>query len=295
MAEQRAFNPLVQGSTPWGRTRTLPSKRGDAHRVCKGVPMGTNLTVERSGDVVTITLNRPETRNSLSRDVMLEMQATLDEVGASDALGVVIAANGPVFSAGHNFGDMVDASLPEARSLLEVCTRMMNTIQEIPQVVIARVHALATAAGCQLVATCDMAIAGESASFALPGGKGGLFCNTPLVAVARQLHRKHALELSITGDAVDAHTAAGWGLINRVVPDDQLVDAVDDLMARSIRGSAMAKGIGKRAYYAQVDMDQPKAYAYAMEVMAAGIVTPDCQEGISAFFDKRRPNFTQRA
>ena len=252
-----------------------------------------NLLVKRDGAVVTITLNRPETRNSLSRELMLELQAALDEVGASDALGVIIEANGPVFSAGHNFGDMVDISLPEARSLLEVCTRMMNTVQEIPQVVIAKVHALATAAGCQLVATCDMAIAGDSAAFALPGGKGGLFCNTPLVAVARQINRKHAMELAITGDAVDAHTAASWGLINRVVADDELDGAVRDLMARSIRGSAMAKGIGKRAYYSQVDMDQPKAYAYAMEVMAAGIVTPDCQEGISAFFEKRRPNFNQ--
>ena len=262
--------------------------------------MGTDLTfrnliLERTDAVWTLTLNRPETRNSLSRELMLEMQRARDIIGESDALGVILAANGPVFSAGHNFGDMVDASLPEARSLLEVCTRMMNTIQEIPQVVIAKVHALATAAGCQLVATCDMAIAGESAAFALPGGKGGLFCNTPLVAVARQINRKHALELSITGDPVDAQTAASWGLINRVVADDQLDDAVQDLMRRSIRGSAMAKGIGKRAYYAQVDMDQPKAYAYAIEVMAAGIVTPDCQEGISAFFEKRRPTFTQPA
>ena len=254
-----------------------------------------NLLVSREGDVVTITLNRPETRNSLSRELMLEMQATLDEIGASDALGVILEANGPVFSAGHNFGDMVDIQLPEARSLLEVCTRMMNTIQDIPQVVIAKVHALATAAGCQLVSTCDMAVAAESAGFALPGGKGGLFCNTPLVAVARQINRKHAMELAITGDAIDAHTAASWGLINRVVADDQLDDAVRDLMARSIRGSAMAKGIGKRAYYAQVDMEQPKAYAYAMEVMAAGIVTPDSQEGISAFFEKRRPEFKQSA
>ena len=125
-----------------------------------------NLLVSREGDVVTITLNRPETRNSLSRELMLEMQATLDEIGASDALGVILEANGPVFSAGHNFGDMVDIELPEARSLLEVCTRMMNTIQDIPQVVIAKVHALATAAGCQLVSTCDMAVA-SACTFAM--------------------------------------------------------------------------------------------------------------------------------
>jgi enoyl-CoA hydratase/carnithine racemase len=226
---------------------------------------------------------------------MLELTDVLREVGDSDALGVILAAEGPVFSAGHNFGDMVDVELPDAQHLLHVCTDMMNMVQQIPQVVIAKVAKLATAAGCQLVATCDMAIAAESAGFALPGGKGGLFCNTPLVAVARQIGRKRALEMAITGDVVSAETAADWGLINRAVPDDELDDAVDDLMARSIKGSAMSKAIGKRAFYAQVDMDQPKAYAYAIEVMAAGVVTPDGQEGINSFLEKRRPNFTQRA
>ena len=252
-----------------------------------------DVTVD--GPVTTITLNNPAKRNSLALDVMLELTDVLREVGDSDALGVILAAEGPVFSAGHNFGDMVDVELPDAQHLLHVCTDMMNMVQHIPQVVIAKVAKLATAAGCQLVATCDMAIAAESAGFALPGGKGGLFCNTPLVAVARQIGRKRALEMAITGDVVSAETAADWGLINRAVPDDELDDAVDDLMARSIKGSAMSKAIGKRAFYAQVDMDQPKAYAYAIEVMAAGVVTPDGQEGINSFLEKRRPNFTQRA
>jgi enoyl-CoA hydratase/carnithine racemase len=190
---------------------------------------------------------------------------------------------------------MVDAELPDAQHLLQVCTDMMDTVQQIPQVVIAKVHALATAAGCQLVASCDLAVAAESAGFALPGGKGGLFCHTPLVAVARQIGRKRALEMAITGDVVTAATAADWGLINRAVPDDQLDRAVDDLMSRSIRGSALSKALGKRAFYAQVDLDQPKAYAYAIQVMAAGVVTPDGQEGINSFLEKRRPEFTQRA
>ena len=251
------------------------------------------VDVAVDGAIATVTLNNPEQRNALALDVMLELTEVLREIANTDALGVVLAANGPVFSAGHNFGDMAGASLPEAQHLLQVCTDMMDTVQQIPQVVIARVHALATAAGCQLVASCDLAIAAESAGFALPGGKGGLFCHTPLVAVARQIGRKRALEMAITGDVVPAATAAEWGLINRAVPDDELDDAVADLMARSTRGSAMSKAIGKRAFYAQVDLDQPKAYSYAVEVMAAGVVTPDGQEGIRSFLEKRRPEFTQ--
>jgi enoyl-CoA hydratase/carnithine racemase len=253
------------------------------------------VQVVRDGGVTTITLDRPEKRNALALDVMVEVTAAFEAAGGSDTAAVVLAANGPVFSAGHNFGDMVGADLQQARRLFEVCRTMMDTVQAIPQPVVARVHALATAAGCQLVATCDLAVAAESAGFALPGGRGGLFCHTPLVAVARQIGRKRALEMAMTGDVVPASTAAEWGLINRVVPDHDLDDAVADLMARATRGSAMSKGIGKRAFYAQVDMDQPKAYAYAMEVMAAGVVTPDGQEGINSFLEKRKPNFTQRA
>ena len=253
------------------------------------------LDVVRDADVVTVTLNNPAKRNTLALDTMIELTDVLREIASGDALGVVLAAAGPVFSAGHNFGDMAGVALTDAQHLLRVCTEMMDTVQQMPQVVIAKVHALATAAGCQLVATCDLAIAAESAGFALPGGKGGLFCHTPLVAVARQIGRKRALEMAITGDAIPAATAADWGLINRVVPDGQLDAAVDELMARSIRGSAMSKAQGKRAFYAQVDLDQPKAYAYAVEVMAAGVVTPDAQEGIDAFLNKRRPVFTRPA
>jgi enoyl-CoA hydratase/carnithine racemase len=243
------------------------------------------------GTVVTVTLDRPEKRNALALDVMVELTRVLDEVGRSDALGVVLAANGPVFSAGHNFGDMLGADLDDARHLFEVCTTMMDTVQSIPQPVIARVHALATAAGCQLVASCDLAVAADTAGFALPGGKGGLFCHTPVVAVARNVGRKRALEMALTGDPIDAATALEWGLVNRVVPADELDAAVDDLMARVIRGSAASKGLGKRAFYAQVGLDQPAAYALAMEVMARSAMLPDAQEGFAAFLEKRHPHF----
>jgi enoyl-CoA hydratase/carnithine racemase len=168
---------------------------------------------------------------------------------------------------------------------------MMQTIQAIPQPVCAKVHALATAAGCQLVASCDLAVAALSAGFATPGGKGGLFCHTPLVAVARNVGRKRAMEMGLTGDVIDATTAAEWGLINRAVPDDELDAAVDDLMARVTRGSPAGKAMGKRAFYAQIDLDQAAAYEYAMAVMAADVTAADAQEGIAAFLAKRKPSF----
>lgn len=245
------------------------------------------------GPIAHVTLDNPDRRNVLSIDVMVALDAALREIATTDALGVVLAARGPVYSAGHDFTDMLDASLPDAQSLFGVCTRMMHTVQQIPQVVIAKVHALATAAGCQLVATCDLAVAAESAGFALPGGRGGLFCHTPLVAVARQIGRKRALEMALTGDVVPATTAAEWGLINRAVPDDELDAAVDDLMARATRGSPYSKAVGKRTFYAQIELDQAAAYEYAVDVMATGAVTPDGQEGIRSFVEKRKPVFTQ--
>jgi enoyl-CoA hydratase/carnithine racemase len=191
-----------------------------------------HVRVKRDADITTVTLDRPEKRNALALDVMRELTAVLQEIGATDARGVVIAATGPVFSAGHDFGDMAGASYDATRQLFDVCARLMATVQEIPQVVCAKVHALATAAGCQLVASCDLAIAAESAGFATPGGKGGLFCHTPLVAVARNIGRKRALEMAFTGDPISAATAAGWGLVNRAVPDAELDAYVDELAGR---------------------------------------------------------------
>jgi len=252
------------------------------------------IQVERDGAVVTITLANPEKRNVLARDTMLELRDAFRETGQSDALGVILAAEGPVFSAGHNFGDMLGATETEARELLDLCTEMMLLVQQLPQVVIARVHALATAAGCQLVSMCDMAVAAESSAFQAPGGKGGLFCHTPMVGIARAVGRKRGLEMAITGDPIDAHTAAEWGLVNRVVPDAELIDATDELMRRATRGSATSKMEGKRAYYAQYDMATADAYDYATAVMAAGVASRDGQEGIASFVEKRRAEFGPR-
>ena len=245
------------------------------------------ILVSTEGAITTVTLNRPDKRNALSLPLMLELTEALQAVGRSTARGVILAANGPVFSAGHNFGDMAGASLAQARELFAVCTRMMDTLQALPQPVIARVHALATAAGCQLVATCDLAIAADTAGFAIPGGKAGLFCHTPLVAVARNIGRKRALEMAMTGDAIDAVTAADWGLINRAVPAAELEAATLDLISRATRGSTESKAMGKQGYYRQMELAQPQAYALASEIMAAGALTADGQEGIAAFLEKR--------
>jgi enoyl-CoA hydratase/carnithine racemase len=252
-----------------------------------------HILVARSGDFATVTMNRPQRRNALSLSHMRELITAFREIGDSDALGIVLAGHGPVFSSGHDFADIADADLPAVRSLLVTCTELMTLIQQVPQPVVARVHGLATAAGCQLVATADLAVASENAGFAAPGGKGGWFCHTPMVAIARNIGRKRAMEMALSGDVVDARTALDWGLVNRVVPADQLDSATEDLLERVTRGSADSKGIGKQALYAQIDLDQPKAYAYAVEVMAATSQLPDARENMHAFLGKRKPQWTR--
>lgn len=244
-----------------------------------------------NGDFATITMNCPQRRNALSFKHMLELTDAFNKVGESGVRGVILAANGPVFSAGHDFADMVGQDLIAMRKILRVCTTLMNTIQEIPQPVVAQVQGLATAAGCQLVATCDLAVASTEAGFATPGGKGGWFCTTPMVAVSRNIGRKRALEMLLTGDVIDAQTAADWGLVNRVVPPTQLVEETQRLLVAATRGSFISKEIGKQAYYAQIDLAQPQAYDYAQEVMAAASQIPDAQEGMQAFLEKRKPHF----
>jgi enoyl-CoA hydratase/carnithine racemase len=249
------------------------------------------VLVGHDHEITTITMNRPGRRNALSLDHMDALVDAFRAAGESDARGVILAANGPVFCSGHDFADMVDQDLRFMRRLLARCTDVMTTMQQIPQPVVARVHGLATAAGCQLVCSADLAVASEEAGFAIPGGKGGWFCHTPLVAVARAVGRKRALEMAFTGDTIDAATALGWGLVNRVVPAADLDSVTSELLARATRGSFASKGLGKAGFYAQVDLDQPKAYAYAQELMASASQTPDAAEGMASFLEKRPPNW----
>ncbi len=249
------------------------------------------IKLDREGEFAVITMAQPERRNALSDRHLRELLHALREVGAGPSRGVVIAAEGPVFSAGHDFADLEGRSLAGMRELLALCAEMMQAVQAIPQPVVAEVGGLATAAGCQLVASCDLAVAAESARFAVPGGRGGWFCTTPGVALARAVGRKRALEMLLTGDPIDAHTAATWGLVNRVVPDAQLSLETRELLTRATRGSALSKGIGKQAFYHQVDLETPSAYAYASEVMASASQTDDAREGVQAFLAKRQAKF----
>jgi enoyl-CoA hydratase/carnithine racemase len=252
------------------------------------------VLVRRDGAVVTITMNRPQRRNALSLDHLRALLVAFGEAGESDATGIVLAGSGPAFSSGHDLGAMVDAGLPEMRELLWTCTEVVETMQQVPQVVIARVHGIATAAGCQLVAAADLAVASTSARFAAPGGKGGWFCTTPMVAIGRSVGRKQALELALTGDEIDAETALAWGLVNRVVPDDDLDSAVAELLGRATRGSAASRAVGKRALHTQLGMEQSAAYRYAVEVMAAASQLDDAQEGMRSFVEKRPPEWRHR-
>jgi enoyl-CoA hydratase/carnithine racemase len=240
------------------------------------------------GQLGVITLNRPERRNALSLDLMLELIACLDEFAASTEIrAIILAAAGKVFSSGHDLSEMVGRTVADYRRLFDVCTELMTKIQSIPQPVIAQVQGIATAAGCQLVATCDLAIASDQAAFATPGVKIGLFCTTPMVALSRAVGRKRAMEMLLTGKLIDASSAAEWGLVNRVVPAAELESATRELARRIAEASSFTVALGKQAYYTQIELDQSKAYAYAKEVMTMNSLAHDAQEGISAFLEKR--------
>jgi enoyl-CoA hydratase/carnithine racemase len=251
-----------------------------------------NLLVERDGPAATITLNRPEKRNALSLELMEELIAALEGLGAEpEVRAIVVAGAGPAFSAGHDLGEMVARDEAFYERLFDVCTVMMETIHRVPQPVIAKVHAMATAAGCQLVASCDLAIAAEEARFATPGVKIGLFCSTPMVPLSRAVGRKRALQMLLTGDPIDAHTAADWGLVNLVVPAAELDATVAALVEKIAASSPLTVGIGKEAFYRQVDLDEHGAYELTRRVMTANAEARDAQEGMSAFLDKRAPEW----
>jgi enoyl-CoA hydratase/carnithine racemase len=246
--------------------------------------------VTREGPVAVLTLNRPQRRNALSLNLMLELIACLDGIGRDPEIrAVILAAAGKVFCSGHDLAEMTGRDLNAYRRIFDVCSELMGKIQAIPQPVIAEVQGVATAAGCQLVAACDLAVAAEDAWFATPGVKIGLFCTTPMVALTRAIGRKRALQMLLTGEPVNAPTAAEWGLINQAVPAAGLREATRKLASQVAEASSLVVAIGKQAFYTQIDLDQQKAYAYAKEVMSMNALAADAQEGIGAFLGKRAP------
>lgn len=252
-----------------------------------------NLLVRREPPAATITLNRPEKRNALSLELMRELTSTLLELGADPELrAIVIEGAGPAFSAGHDMSEMIGRSESFYQELFGVCVELMETIHRVPQPVIAKVHAIATAAGCQLVAACDLAVAADEARFATPGVKIGLFCSSPMVPVSRAVGRKRALELLLTGEPIDAATAMDWGLVNRVVPAAELDEAVNALVEKIAGASSYTISLGKRAFYTQIERDEHGAYDHTRDVMTENALAADAQEGMGAFLEKRPPTWS---
>jgi len=246
-----------------------------------------------AGAVATLTLNRPKQFNSLSRAMLIELQSALDAIAQDESVrAVVIAGSGKAFCAGHDLKEMrADTSREAIKELFDRCGRVMETITQIPQPVIARVHGIATAAGCQLVAQCDLAVAASDARFAVSGINVGLFCSTPGVALARNVTRKQAMEMLLTGDFVDAQTALARGLVNRVVAPDALDAEVQRLAAAIIAKAPVAVAAGKRLFYRQLELGLHDAYQLASEAMTCNMLTEDAAEGIDAFIAKRPPQW----
>ena len=248
----------------------------------------------REGDFEVVTMVRPEKRNALSEAHLRELLDAFEHIAHGDARGAILAARGPVFSAGHDFSDMAPRDEKEMRSLLDVCSELMQKLTAIPQVVIAQVEGLATAAGCQLVASCDLAVASEDARFATPGVNIGLFCSTPMVAVSRNVSRKAAMEMLLLGDMVGAKEAKDIGLVNRVVPPDETVNAAVELGRKIAEKPKATLKIGKEAFYRQLEMPLADAYAYTSRVMTENMLARDAEEGIDAFLEKREPKWEGR-
>jgi enoyl-CoA hydratase/carnithine racemase len=253
----------------------------------------TSLRVTDADGAARVILDRPEKRNALSLALMDELTAVLRGFGArSDIRAIVVEGAGVAFSAGHDLSEMVARDLPFYQRLFDSCTELMETIHRVPQPVIAKVHGIATAAGCQLVAACDLAVAADDARFATPGVRIGLFCSTPMVPLSRAIGRKRALEMLLTGEPIAASTALEWGLVNRVVPTSDLDAAVDELVEAVSRSSPLTVAIGKEAFYQQVELDEHRAYDLTKSVMAMNSMAADAQEGICAFLEKRPPSWT---
>lgn len=248
-----------------------------------------HVRVENDAVVTRITLDRPEVRNALSLELMQELTAALR---AASGRVVVVAGAGPCFSAGHDLAELVAGDTAAHTRLFEVCAELMDTIASIDQPVIAEVHGVATAAGCQLVAACDLAVAEEGARFATPGVRIGLFCSTPMVPVTRAVGPKRAMHMLLTGDFVDAATACDWGLVNEVVPRDELPSTVRALAERIAEASPLVLAMGKRAFHRQLGLDPRQATDMASAVMVANAGTHDAREGMQAFLDKRKPTWT---
>jgi enoyl-CoA hydratase/carnithine racemase len=250
---------------------------------------------EGDNTVTLVTMNRPKKRNALSVDHMQELITCLKAIGeAGETPVVVLRGNGPGFCAGHDLSEMVDRDPAFYRHLFDVCCELMETIQSIPQPVIAQVHGIATAAGCQLAATCDLVVASEDARFACPGVKIGLFCSTPMVALSRAVGQKKAMEMLLTGEFVSAEEALAEGLVNKVVPAEKLEAETRRLVEKIAEASPLVVGVGKGAFYRQLEMPTEQAYAYTKEVMSFNATFADAQEGICAFLEKRKPEWKGR-
>jgi len=239
-----------------------------------------------------IILNRPEKRNALSMNLMAEMIDLLKSIPKNPQVRVlIIRAEGPVFSSGHDLSEMIEGNAVSYRAIFDACTEMMEAIRRLPQPVIAQVQGMATAAGCQLVATCDLAVAAQGAQFATPGVRIGLFCHTPQVPLSRAVGRKRALEMLLTGRPISAEEAERYGLVNKVVPADCLAEETLVLAQHIAQASPLILTLGKKSFYNQIEADEPRAYDYAKEMMALNAMTEDAQEGISAFLNKRTPKW----
>ncbi len=247
------------------------------------------VIAEREGDALILTMDRPGRRNALSLEMMNELESALESAGRESARAVVLRGNGPAFSAGHDLRELVDRDVEAYREIFDACVALMERLAAIPQPVIAEVDGVATAAGCQLVAACDLAVASTRATFATPGVRIGLFCSTPMVALTRAIGRKRAMEMLLTGEPIDAETALAWGLVNRVAAPERLHAEALALAQKIAEASRTVVGIGKAAFYAQVDLDTAAAYAYAKEVMTMNALASDAREGIGAFLEKRAP------